>query len=144
MAKIPIDTIQFRKSFRYFLNQIDLIGKPTKEDFLKRVEEIEKRIGETTDEIQLQTLDSTKKHYLKVANLIDIQESAIKYFTDSFNDLDESYWNTIINGAKLQEEIVFLKDTIENLQKQRDMCVDAWKSERAKWNRERIIKMKIA
>jgi hypothetical protein len=144
MAKIVHDTLQFRESLRYFFNEMAKAGPDVKSELLQRVQEIESRIGETTDIQILSKLDSSKKFYRKLAAFIDLQQSFIDYTSSTFESLEESYWNTIINGEKRIDEIRFLNDTITNMRKQRDIVTEAWKAERAKWNKERIVKMKVA
>lgn len=139
MAKI-IDTIQFRESFQYFLNEIQQKTPEVKNEFLNRIAQIEEKIGNTSNVNDLAKLDATKKFYQCVAELIDLQEQYIRYTSTAFNALDEVYWHTITNGQKLITEIQFQKGTIENLYKQVNLLTDGWRTNRARWNKERLTK----
>jgi|GEM_PF-6366017 len=133
-----VDTLQFRQGNISSKALIERKAQDVAAEIKARYRDAEQRITETTDVNVLQKLDSFKKFLFSAAEIIEIQGNHIQYVTRSFDSIDEVYWNTVINGQKLIDEIKFLKGTIENLRRQRDLATENWKVERTKWMKERL------
>ncbi|MBT1698243.1 hypothetical protein KK083_15225 [Fulvivirgaceae bacterium PWU4] len=145
MTKITlVDIISFRESIISSRDILRTQFEPVKSSILERFEDADVRLSTTDDLNVIQRLDAFQKFLKATSEYIDLQNDFVDRIVDGISSIDNVYWNTVFNGQKLADENLFLKATLSNLQKQRDLLVDGWRAELHKWNKDRILKITAA
>jgi hypothetical protein len=120
---IAIDSMSFRSSFAYFKNQIAERRPELENTFKNRFAEVKKHIGSTSNPHQLEHLHQTETFYQSVAQVLDLYEHAINHFTRGFDQLDETYWDTVMSGENTQKENLMLKESMRLMHVREDILM---------------------
>jgi hypothetical protein len=120
---IAIDSMSFRSSFSYFKNQIAERKPELENTFKNRFAEVKKHMGSTSNPHQLEHLYQTETFYESVAQVLDLYEQAMAHFTRGFDQLDETYWDTVMNGEAIQKENLMLKESLRLMHVREDILM---------------------
>ncbi|MBS1542655.1 MAG: hypothetical protein JST14_03395 [Bacteroidetes bacterium] len=115
MAKLTLDVLSFRDSLENF-NQVNAKQyNETSGEILSRLKRIMDRQGKETDTVKLGYLSKDEKFLRSTAQLIDSQRVFLDYVFRSFDRINDAYWDFIIKGDKMKDDLTFHKQTIERL-----------------------------